>query len=121
MRVVYAVAAVAMAIPIFVDDSRILLFSFCIFEVCVGLFWPAIGTLRAKFLPEEGRATLMNMFRIPLNAIVCLILVKQGDLAVSTVFGFCSAFHVVCAVLQCWLYAKFVETKEVPAGLDLTA
>jgi len=25
------------------------------FEVCVGIFWPAMGTLRGRLVPEAGR------------------------------------------------------------------
>ena len=68
--------------------------SFNLFEVCCGLYFPvslvkgptntfptlsliqAIGTLRGRYVPEETRATVMNIFRVPLNLIVVSILVK---------------------------------------------
>jgi MFS family permease len=72
---------------------------FCIFEVCVGVFWPTIGTLRSKHVPEDERATIMNLFRVPLNAIVCAVLYFQGDMHFSTVFTFCTVFHFICVGL----------------------
>lgn len=48
--------------------------AFCVFEVCVGIFWPSMMTMRATYVPEELRATIINMFRIPLNAFVCIVL-----------------------------------------------
>jgi len=33
------------------------------FEACVGVYFPAIGTIRAKYVPERQQATIMNIFR----------------------------------------------------------
>jgi hypothetical protein len=52
------------------------LVAFCVFEVVIGLFWPSMMTLRAAYVPEEERATIINIFRIPLNLFVCIILWK---------------------------------------------
>ena len=50
------------------------LVAFCLFEVMVGLFWPSMMKMRAEYVPEEMRSTIINFFRIPLNLFVCLIL-----------------------------------------------
>lgn len=50
------------------------LLSFCAFELCVGIFWPSMMSMRANYVPEELRATIINIFRIPLNAFVCVVL-----------------------------------------------
>ncbi|KXZ48039.1 hypothetical protein GPECTOR_31g403 [Gonium pectorale] len=55
-------------------NGQIQLIAFCVFEVMVGVFWPSMMTLRARFIPEETRSTIINMFRIPLNLFVCVIL-----------------------------------------------
>lgn len=52
------------------------LVSFCVFEILIGMFWPSMMTLRAKYVPEEQRSTIINTFRIPLNLFVCIILWK---------------------------------------------
>lgn len=44
----------------------------------IGLFWPSMMALRARYVPEEQRSTIINIFRIPLNAFVCIILWKVG-------------------------------------------
>ena len=48
--------------------------AFCVFEFCVGLFWPSMMKQRAAHVPEEMRATIINFFRIPLNLFVCIVL-----------------------------------------------
>lgn len=54
--------------------GQIQLLSFCAFELCVGIFWPSMMSMRANYVPEELRATIINIFRIPLNAFVCVVL-----------------------------------------------
>eukprot|EP00882_Tetradesmus_deserticola_P007088 GHRQ01007461.1.p1 GENE.GHRQ01007461.1~~GHRQ01007461.1.p1 ORF type:complete len:443 (+),score=163.37 GHRQ01007461.1:163-1491(+) len=90
MKGVYFVAAAAMTVPMILainpvkDPSlkgqpitlhgKIQLLAFCVFEVCVGIFWPSMMSMRAAYVPEELRATIINIFRIPLNAFVCIVL-----------------------------------------------
>jgi hypothetical protein len=61
-------------------EGIIQLVAFCVFEVMVGLFWPSMMKMRAEFVPEEMRSTIINFFRIPLNLFVCVILynVRHG-------------------------------------------
>lgn len=81
-------AAAAVIIPPFLPPSlpvglkgkpitfkgQVQLLSFCAFELCVGIFWPSMMSMRANYVPEELRATIINIFRIPLNAFVCIVL-----------------------------------------------
>ena len=53
-----------------------LFWAFNVFELCCGIYFPLIGTLRSKIVPEQTRASVMNIFRIPLNLMVVLILVE---------------------------------------------
>lgn len=59
--------------------GQIQLLSFCAFELCVGIFWPSMMSMRANYVPEELRATIINIFRIPLNAFVCIVLGNVGS------------------------------------------
>lgn len=55
-------------------EGKLQLLAFCVFEGCVGVFWPSMMALRAHYVPEHMRSTIMNIFRVPLNAFVCLVL-----------------------------------------------
>jgi MFS transporter, MFS domain-containing protein family, molybdate-anion transporter len=72
--------------------------SFVIFEICVGIFWPSLGTMRGVYLPEDARSTIMNFFRIPLNLIVVLIL--YIDLRINSIFKFCTLFLITATISQ---------------------
>merc|ERR550537_996314 len=61
---------------------------FLIFEFCVGLYWPTIATLKSRVVPEHVRATIYNLYRVPLNAVVCGLLLNNMSLPMS--FTFCA-------------------------------
>lgn len=69
-----------------------LIASFFLFEGCVGMYFPSIGTLRSKYIPDSHRSVIMNLFGIPLNALVVSVFLSislkrlglTGALSVST-------------------------------------
>ncbi|CAI5955813.1 unnamed protein product [Closterium sp. NIES-64] len=115
MQVVFLVAAAALSVPVFIHHliepappgatsitaaGQVQLVAFCVFEVCVGVFWPSLMAMRARYIPEEARATIMNCFRIPLNIFVCLMLSDVSAGAMTPMFAMCCAFLTTAAVLQ---------------------
>lgn len=93
-------------VVVFIEDKTIVYFSFLLFEVACGIYFPAYGTLRSKYIPEDTRAAVMNIFRIPLNAFVVIVLIKVKFLPVEVVFGICSAAHAV----SLFSYMKFMKS-----------
>merc|ERR1719215_639333 len=41
--------------------------AFLVFEACVGIYFPMIGTLKGDIVPEDMRSTIYNIYRFPLN------------------------------------------------------
>ncbi|CAA6668195.1 unnamed protein product [Spirodela intermedia] len=76
------------------------LLGFCVFEACVGIFWPSIMKMRSQYIPEEARSTIMNFFRIPLNIFVCVVLYNVNAFPITVMFGMCSIFLFVASLLQ---------------------
>lgn len=94
MVLVFLGAASAMSIPVLMPGSdNMIMLGFICFEIIVGIFWPCIGSLRATYVPENCRATVTNIFRIPLNIIVCCVLMAQGQMSVAMTFGACTLLH----------------------------
>ncbi|RNA12370.1 molybdate-anion transporter-like isoform X2 [Brachionus plicatilis] len=117
MRVVLLISAVSLAAPFLVPGNQFLIFSaFILFEICVGIFWPSMGTMRGRYVPETARSTLMNFFRIPLNLIVVVILSK--DLQLSIIFQFCVGFLFIAAVCQFFLHKLVEQKKENKVSLE---
>ena len=57
-------------------------------QMLVGIFWPSMMKLRSQYVPEGIRATTLNLFRVPLNLFVCLVLYNVRPLLFLT---FCIA------------------------------
>lgn len=99
LRYVFIVASTMMAVPMVTSNHTAIMGAFIAFEIAVGVFWPSIGTLRSRYLPEEQRATIINLFRVPLNAMVCLVLYFQGGMTIGYVFTICTVFHGLAALM----------------------
>lgn len=56
----------------YVEGAYETLLLFCVFEMCVGMYFPLIGSIKSRNVPESIRAKVYNLFRVPLNAVVLL-------------------------------------------------
>lgn len=84
-----SLAVVAVAVTMSSKHAlQICFFGFLVFEFCVGAYWPAIGTVKSEVVPEAIRATTYNLYRVPLNAVVCGILLTNVSL--GTAFSICT-------------------------------
>lgn len=73
---------------------------FLAFEACVGAYFPAAGTVKSEVVPEDARAGIYNIYRVPLNAVVVLLLLT--DLPLRASFGMC------CGLLGLAAFATFL-------------
>eukprot|EP00978_Attheya_sp_CCMP212_P033872 scaffold138951_cov55-Attheya_sp.AAC.4 len=53
------------------------------FEACVGMYFPSIGTLRSKYVPDSHRSVIMNLWGIPLNVLVVSVFLGIHKLGIS--------------------------------------
>lgn len=90
-----SVATVAMGIAAWVSTTSsvvamplaALVAAFFAFEGCVGMYFPSIGTLRSKYVPDSHRSVIMNLFGIPLNVLVVSVFLSIKKLGVSGALG----------------------------------
>jgi hypothetical protein len=70
--IMLGLATVAMTLATITGTNGLglLIAAFFLFEACVGMYFPSIGSLRAKYIPDKYRSVIMNLFGIPLNLIV---------------------------------------------------
>ncbi|KAI9189869.1 hypothetical protein H9P43_001302 [Blastocladiella emersonii ATCC 22665] len=78
--------------------------AFCFFEMSVGLYFPLLFSLRSKVIPDAIRGTVLNVFRIPLNILVVLILTRVGVDPVAHVLRLCGTLCAVAAASAALLY-----------------
>lgn len=104
-RWVFLVASIAMAVPVLTANHTLQLAAFCAFEMCCGLYFPAVGTMRGRYIPEEVRSTVMNVFRIGLNVIVVVTLVNIDTLSQDSVFLFTVLLLTIAVICSHRLFA----------------
>ena len=80
-----AVATAAMAVAPAVGGTSLaaIVAAFFVFEACVGMYFPSIGTLRSKYIPDSHRSVIMNLFGIPLNLLVVSVFLSIRSLGVQ--------------------------------------
>lgn len=61
-----------------------------------GIYFPAMGMLKSQLVPEEVRATVYNIFRVPLNLIVLGVLLNS--LSQFQAFAACGTMLALAAV-----------------------
>lgn len=92
-------AAAAMATATFfgLNNLAVLAAAFFVFEACVGMYFPSIGTLRSKYIPDSHRSVIMNLFGVPLNLIVVSVFLSIKSLGVSGALTVASSALAVAA------------------------
>jgi hypothetical protein len=98
LSTVLLVSALAFAAPVWRESYLDTLIAHCAFEFSVGMYWPAVSTLRSECIPEALRSTTMSLFRVPLNLFVVLCLYGIDDLSDVQVYRSCSLAMVFVAV-----------------------
>ena len=95
------VSAARLTLPALATNSGVLAVGcFFIFEAAVGIYWPSIGIVKSLYVPEGVRATVYNIFRVPLNLIVVIVLASLGSLSDNSVLLVCGLLLTTAAVMQ---------------------
>jgi MFS family permease len=98
MPMVFFAAASGLAMPVFFESSkRACLAGMLIMEFCCGMYFPAMYTIKSKVVPEESRAAIYNLFRVPLNIIVLAVLLT--DMPRSVTFSCCVVMLTLAALV----------------------
>ncbi|KAI9496357.1 hypothetical protein BDB00DRAFT_810124 [Zychaea mexicana] len=78
----------------------ILVVAYHVFEFSTGLYYPSLSSLKAEAIPEETRAAVMTLLRIPMNVGVGIIMWHVDDLSTPMLFAICSLMTMVGAALM---------------------
>lgn len=107
------IASISMSIATFTVSSTMnlasLMASFFVFEACVGMYFPSIGTLRSKYVPDSHRSIIMNLFGIPLNVLVVGVFLSIKQLGLKGALGISSASLSLAAI--CMLKLRSMVNK----------
>lgn len=99
---VFVLSTFAHFVAVVCKGSFFILLAFVLFEIAVGMYFPSMGMLKSKVVPESCRSTLYNFFRVPLNFIVCCVLLS--NVPVTLGFTLTTCMLATCVYL---LWAMF--------------
>ena len=118
---IHVAAMIAMiTVAVCLEEKATVYSMFLVFEVAIGLFYPCFGLIKSEMIPEESRSALMNIFRIPLNAFVIILLFRIDSLSFEAIFLVCAGAHLAGLLFYLYFYycnvlnpkkSLFVESK----------
>jgi len=97
--------------PVGLGHTLMILCAFIAFEFVVGFYFPMAALIKSRVVPEVLRTTIYNLYRIPMNALVLLVLLN--DLTLPTIFMACGALLVTVSAFQTQL-GKQVKLETTP-------
>jgi hypothetical protein len=86
--------------------------AFFAFEIAVGFYFPSIGTLRSKYIPDSHRSVIMNLFGIPLNALVVSVFLSINSLGIGGALSIATAALSVATIA---MFKLMLQTKPLTA------
>jgi len=114
----FAVGAAAMGVAAIAPNDSVAFGALNVFEMCVGMYFPIMGTMKGGIVPENVRAAVYNLYRIPLNCIVLFCLLT--NLTPTFSFGLCSAMLGTASALQLVLTKRRLSTNGISSSPKLS-
>ncbi len=118
----YAIAASSMYVAAVSTNFWYTFVSFLVLEAMVGMFSSVSGNLRSLVYPQQYQASIMSIFRIPLNLLVVIgtnladsassDASANGHLSYSFVFFVLLSLHVGAAILQIIMHVAIEQKKQ---------
>mmetsp|Transcript_37335 Transcript_37335/g.87318 ORF Transcript_37335/g.87318 Transcript_37335/m.87318 type:complete len:456 (-) Transcript_37335:368-1735(-) len=90
--------------------------AFLVFEACVGVYFPMIGTLKGDIVPEDMRSTIYNIYRLPLNFIVLMPLLL--NFSILTTFAATTSILVIAVTAAYFLQSMPKSAKALDQELE---
>ncbi|KIJ53591.1 hypothetical protein M422DRAFT_73890 [Sphaerobolus stellatus SS14] len=106
---VCALSALSLVTSVVTYDPRYRFWAFCVFEACVGMYYPIQGMLRSSIISDEHRATLSALSRVPLNIFVTVSLLTGVSDARAMVFGGSAVALFVSALMTTIVIVRRTE------------
>ncbi|CAI6098920.1 unnamed protein product [Clonostachys chloroleuca] len=72
-------AASGLLLAVMFERAIFRFWALCLFELSLGIYFPAVAYVKSILVPEEHRAKIYGAMRVPLNAFVMFVLSKVED------------------------------------------
>lgn len=70
---VIVVVSSCLGLVVNVQDERFLFIAFCIIEGCIGVYFPAMASLKSQLVNDDIRGRVYSVLRAPLNVFVVVV------------------------------------------------
>jgi len=84
------------------------------YQGCVGMYFPTIGTIRSKFIPDDKKSVILSLFGVPLNTLVVIIYLSISKLGASGSLGV--AAGALAMATCCMMKLRAVVMREETVG-----
>lgn len=80
IQIALSVAACSLLIVVIVEKELLRFWALCVFEYCLGLYFPSMAYLKSSVISDEHRGRIYGFMRLPLNVFVVASLssVREG-------------------------------------------
>lgn len=81
MLSILALASYAVMLPVLQRKEAVTFWSFALYEMCVGLYFPTMSRMKSELVEDAVRAKVYSLMRLPLNVFIVAALgvTKDGD------------------------------------------
>lgn len=70
LKMVLTSASVCFLSSILLKNEALVFWAFCLFEVCVGAYFPSMASLKGRLIQDGNRGRIYGILRLPLNLFV---------------------------------------------------
>jgi len=102
-------------VPAFTDNAYVRLGAFIGYECVVGMWFTSFHSMRTLIVPSEGHATILSLYRLPLNFIVVLVILNIKNFSPELVFTGCFVMNLLAMVLQ-WRVHSITDKRGLTGG-----
>ncbi|KAH0290716.1 major facilitator superfamily transporter [Aureobasidium namibiae CBS 147.97] len=97
LKIVLTSASICLLCSILLKSEALVFWAFCLFEVCVGAYFPSMASLKGRLIQDGSRGRIYGILRLPLNLFVIAAhsLAEEGDQHRNNVFLTCGGLLVV--------------------------
>lgn len=80
VQLAVSLSATSLLVTVLVEAEWCRFWAFCVFEFCLGMYFPSMAYLKGRLVSNEQRGKIYGLMRFPLNAFVVLSLasVQKG-------------------------------------------
>ncbi|KAK6006121.1 hypothetical protein QM012_006531 [Aureobasidium pullulans] len=100
LKIVLTSASICFLSSISLKSEALVFWAFCLFEMCVGAYFPSMASLKGKLIQDGSRGRIYGILRLPLNLFVITAhsLAEEGDRHRNNVFLTCGGLLILTFV-----------------------